>query len=65
MNALIINCSPVRTGATAEIVRVVSEQLSDGYSVRCICIDDYSFGFCSGYYRIGISVLLGGHPRPV
>ena len=23
MNALIINCSPVRTGATAEIVKIV------------------------------------------
>ena len=28
MKALIINCSPVRTGATAEIVRMVSEQIS-------------------------------------
>ncbi len=27
MKALIINCSPVRTGATAEIVKLVSEQL--------------------------------------
>lgn len=25
MNALIINCSPVRTGATAEIVELVSD----------------------------------------
>ena len=24
-NALVINCSPVRTGATAEIVRMVSD----------------------------------------
>ena len=29
MLALIINCSPVRTGATAEIVKLVSEQLSN------------------------------------
>ena len=28
MKALIINCSPVRTGATAEIAKLVSEQLS-------------------------------------
>ena len=48
MNALIINCSPVRTGATAEIVRIVTEQLSAKYSVRSICIDDYSFLFCKG-----------------
>jgi len=27
MNALIINCSPVKNGATAEIVNIVKEQL--------------------------------------
>ena len=27
MKALIMNCSPVRTGATAEIVKLVSELL--------------------------------------
>ena len=43
MKALIINCSPVRTGATAEIVKTVSEQLSAKYSVKNSCIDDYSF----------------------
>ena len=48
MNALIINCSPVRTGATAEIVKIVTEQLSARYDVRCICIDDYTFDFCRG-----------------
>ena len=48
MNALIINCSPVRTGATAEIVKIVSEQLSEKYSVKSICIDDYSYAFCKG-----------------
>lgn len=46
--ALIINCSPVRTGATAEIVRIVAEQLSAKYSVKSICIDDYAFDFCKG-----------------
>ena len=46
--ALIINCSPVRNGATAEIVKLVSEQLSNRYSVKSICIDDYSFAFCRG-----------------
>ena len=44
-NALVINCSPVRVGATAEIVKMVSDYLSERYSVRSICIDDYSFGF--------------------
>ena len=48
MNALIINCSSVRTGATAEIARIVGEQLSPRYQVTSICIDDYSFGFCRG-----------------
>ena len=48
MNALVINCSPVRTGATAEIVRIVSEQLSDRYNTKSVCIDDYRFGFCKG-----------------
>ena len=48
MNALVINCSPVRTGATAEIVRLVSEQLSPKNSTKTVCIDDYDFGFCKG-----------------
>ena len=39
MNVLVINCSPVRTGATAEIVRLVSEQLSSKYSTKTVCID--------------------------
>ena len=47
-NALVINCSPVRTGATAEIVRMVSESLTEHYRVRSICIDDYTFDFCKG-----------------
>ena len=48
MKALIINCSPVRTGATAEIAELVTEQLSAKYSVKSICIDDYAFSFCRG-----------------
>lgn len=48
MKALIINCSPVRAGATAEIVRMVSEQLSGGMETETLCIDDYSFAFCKG-----------------
>ncbi len=48
MNALIINCSPVRNGATAEIVRIIAEQLSHRHNTRSICIDDYTFGFCKG-----------------
>jgi multimeric flavodoxin WrbA len=48
MNALIINCSPVRTGATAEIVNIVSEKLSHKYTAKSVCIDDYHFHFCRG-----------------
>ena len=48
MKALVINCSPVKTGATAEITRIVSEQLSEKMTVKTICIDDYQFGFCRG-----------------
>ncbi|MBO4837252.1 MAG: flavodoxin family protein [Clostridia bacterium] len=46
--ALVINCSPVRTGATAEIVKIAAERLSARYRVRTICIDDYRFGYCRG-----------------
>ncbi len=48
MNALIINCSPVRTGATAEIVKIVSDQLTYKCNTKSICIDDYKFSFCKG-----------------
>ena len=48
MKALVINCSPVKNGATAEIVHVVSEQLAEKMTVKSICIDDYQFGFCKG-----------------
>lgn len=47
MNALIMNYSPVRNGATAEIIKIVSDCLKK-YDVRNICIDDYRFGFCKG-----------------
>ncbi len=48
MNALIINCSPVRNGATAEIVKLVSERLCSRYETKAVCIDDYHFTFCKG-----------------
>ena len=51
MKALVINCSPVKTGATAEIVRIVSERLSERYEVKSVCIDDYHFGTCKGCRR--------------
>ena len=39
MKILIINCSPVRNGATAEIVNIVKDNLSTENEVRSICID--------------------------
>ena len=48
MRALIINCSPVRDGATAEIVRIAERELSGRYETNAVCIDDYRFAFCRG-----------------
>lgn len=48
MKILIINCSPVRNGATAEIVSLVEEYLKVENVVKTICIDDYHFSFCKG-----------------
>ena len=46
--ALIVNCSPVRDGATAEIAAVAADCLKKQYEVQSICIDDFRFGFCKG-----------------
>ncbi len=48
MIVLVINCSPVRNGATAEIVKTVSQLLSSRYQTKSVCIDDYNFAFCKG-----------------
>ncbi len=48
MKALILNCSPVRDGATAAIAGIIAGQLSGRFAVRSVCIDDYSFAFCRG-----------------
>lgn len=48
MKALIMNCSPVKNGATAEIAAVVTDCLKERYEIRNVCIDDYKFGFCKG-----------------
>ena len=48
MRLLIINCSPVRDGATAEIVRIAERELSGRYETKAVCIDDYRFAFCRG-----------------
>lgn len=48
MRALIVNCSPVRDGATAEIAAIAAKCLAERYETRSICIDDFRFGFCRG-----------------
>ena len=48
MKALVINCSPVRNGATGEIVRIAAEELAGRYDTKTVCIDDYHFGYCRG-----------------
>ena len=48
MKVLVMNCSPVRNGATAEIVSIISECLTERYEVRSICIDDFDINFCKG-----------------
>lgn len=48
MNALIVNCSPVRDGATAEIARLIAERLKSAANVTTVCIDDYDIRFCRG-----------------
>ena len=48
MKVLIINCSSVRNGATAEIVRIAAETLSGHHQVKTICIDDYRIAYCRG-----------------
>jgi len=51
MNILVINCSPVRNGATAEIVKLVGSFVGQGNDVHTVCIDDYHIHFCKGCRR--------------
>ena len=48
MKILVINCSPVKNGATAEIVKMVSSFVDKGNEVRAVCIDDYEIKLCRG-----------------
>lgn len=48
MNVLLVNCSPVRNGATAEIIKIVHSFLDKEHDIRSICIDDYDIKFCKG-----------------
>lgn len=45
---LLVNCSPVKDGATAEIVKLAASYLSGFGEVKCICIDDYDIKYCKG-----------------
>ncbi len=45
---LIINCSPVKNGATAEIIRIAAECLKNRFEIADVCIDDFDIGFCKG-----------------
>ena len=51
MNILVINCSPVKNGATAEIVKLVSEYVNNENNVKTLCIDDYEVKYCKGCRR--------------
>ena len=48
MNALILNCSPVKNGATARICEIAADCLRARYDVRPACIDDFEIRFCRG-----------------
>lgn len=48
MKVLVVNMSPVKNGATAEIVTMTAAKLDPRHEVITACIDDYSFGFCKG-----------------
>ena len=48
MKILVINCSPVRNGATAEIVNTVKQYVENGNTVKTVCIDDFEIKMCRG-----------------
>lgn len=48
MKILLVNCSPVKDGATAEIIKTAASFLSSGGEVKSICIDDYDIKYCKG-----------------
>ncbi len=48
MKVLVINCSPVRDGATARIIDHIHGNLCDRAEVRRVCIDDLSIALCRG-----------------
>lgn len=51
MKILLVNCSPVKDGATAEIIKTAASFLRNSGDVKCICIDDYDINYCKGCRR--------------
>ena len=48
MKVLIMNCSPVRNGATAWLAEYAGQCLSNRAEVKTVCIDDFSIAMCRG-----------------
>lgn len=48
MKILLMNCSPVKNGATATIVQTIRAVLEKEHEIRSVCIDDYDIRFCKG-----------------
>lgn len=48
MNVLLMNCSPVRNGATARIVNIVSDEMKKYHMIKSACIDDFDITYCKG-----------------
>lgn len=48
MKILVVNCSPVKNGATAEIARLAELYVKDENEVRSVCIDDFDIKYCKG-----------------
>ena len=48
MNALVVNCSPVKNGATAYITELITGELARRCDAKSICIGDYDLAFCRG-----------------
>ena len=51
MRVLIVNGSPVRSGATAAIAALAAACAPEGAKVHQVCINDYALHFCRGCRR--------------
>jgi multimeric flavodoxin WrbA len=48
MKILIINCSPVKNGATAEIAKILADEMPAGDRAETVCLGDLNIHFCRG-----------------